>query len=158
MYSAFAKDYPSLARELVTELDIFSVSSNTPGKSTTAEAIWDTGATSSVITPSLMIRLNLIPVESEVVFGVNSQQTVDVVVVSIKLPNGVLIRNQKVAVCDIHSPPMEMLIGMDIIQRGDFSISNAGSKTLFSFVIPSIPDGVNLAEKAEALNTVKGNP
>ena len=158
MYFAFEKDYPSKVKELVTEIEVFPVSSNMPGNSTTTYGIWDTGATGSVITPSLMTRLNLIPVESKVASGVNSRQTVDVVVISIKLPNGVLIPNIKVAVCDIHSSPMEMLIGMDIIQLGDFSISNAGGTTLFSFVIPPCPDRVNLAEKAKALNTANANP
>jgi hypothetical protein len=45
-----------------------------------------------------------------------------------------------------------MVIGMDIIKKGDFAISNAENKTLFSFVIPPFPDKINLADKAEAAN------
>jgi hypothetical protein len=42
---------------------------------------------------------------------------------------------------------------MDIIQLGDFCISNVGGKTNFSFVIPSLPVSYNLAEEADKLNS-----
>jgi hypothetical protein len=41
---------------------------------------------------------------------------------------------------------------MDIIQLGDFHISNTGSRTLFSFVIPPLPEQFDLTRKADALN------
>jgi hypothetical protein len=42
---------------------------------------------------------------------------------------------------------------MDIIMLGDFSISNgADEKTLFSFVIPSFTDKIDLFEKAVLIN------
>jgi hypothetical protein len=98
-----------------------------------------------------MSQLNLIPIDTKVVHGINSKQTVDVVAISIKLPNGLLIPDIRVFVCDIPSP-IDMLIGMDIIQLGDFHISNTRSRTLFSFVIPSLPEPFDLAQKADALN------
>jgi predicted aspartyl protease len=116
-------------------------------------AIWDTGASQTVITHRLMSKLNLIPIETKEVYGINSKQTVDVVLISIKLPNGLLIPDIRVFVCDIPSP-IDMLIGMDIIQRGDLHISNTGNRTLFSFVIPSLPEQFDLTQKADALNNL----
>jgi len=150
MYNAFAKKYPTLTPDLNTDIEVFPVSSvNHQGA--TAYAIWDTGASQTVITHRLMSRLNLIPIETKLVHGVNSKQLVDVVAISIKLPNGFLIPDIRVFVCDIPSP-IDLLIGMDVIQMGDFHISNIGGHTLFSFVIPSLPKQLDLAQEANALN------
>ena len=35
---------------------------------------------------------------------------------------------------------IDVLIGMDIINRGDFAVSNRNGKTMFSFRIPSMSD------------------
>jgi hypothetical protein len=45
-----------------------------------------------------------------------------------------------------------MLIGMDIMMRGDSLISNGGGETLFSFVIPSFPEKMDLHTKALEAN------
>jgi hypothetical protein len=52
------------------------------------------------------------------------------------LPNGVQIQTE-VTSCDSLGN-CDALIGMDIITLGDFSISNYGKKTTFSFRIPSV--------------------
>jgi hypothetical protein len=48
------------------------------------------------------------------------------------LPNQLL--SDRVTVSEIQG--VDMLIGMDIIQLGDFSISNFEKKTVFTFAIP----------------------
>jgi predicted aspartyl protease len=151
MYNAFTKEYPILAADLNTDVEVFPVSSAAPHQGTVVYAIWDTGASQTVITHKLMDKLNLVPIETKLVHGINSKQTVDVVAVSIKLPNNLLVSDVRVFVCDIPSP-IDMLIGMDIIQQGDFHISNTGSHTLFSFVIPPLPERVDLGQKADELN------
>jgi predicted aspartyl protease len=151
MYNAFAKEYPALALDLNTDVEVFPVSSTIPHQGIVVYAIWDTGASQTVITHRLMTKLNLVPIETKLVYGINSKQTVDVVAISIKLPNSLLIPDVRVFVCDIPSP-IDMLIGMDIIQQGDFHISNTGSRTLFSFVVPPLPEQVDLVQKAKELN------
>lgn len=42
--------------------------------------------------------------------------------------------------------PPRILVGMDIIQQGDFLISNANGKTTFSFCLPSLKDQIDLLE------------
>jgi len=150
MYNAFVKKYPSLAFDLHTDIEVFPVSS-VSHQGTTAYAIWDTGASQTVITHRLMSQLHLIPIETKLVHGVNSKQLVDVVAISIKLPNGYLIPDIRVFVCDIPSP-IDILIGMDIIHLGDLHISNTGGHTLFSFVIPPLPEQYDLTQQADALN------
>ncbi|GHV88626.1 hypothetical protein AGMMS50267_09860 [Spirochaetia bacterium] len=123
MYSAFEKEYPGRAPDINTEIEVFPVSSSIPDAGTNVYAIWDTGANQTVITHRLMTKLNLIPIESETVFGINSKQTVDIVVISLKLPNGLFIPDIRVFVCEI-PVPIDILIGMDIIQLGDLHIAN----------------------------------
>jgi hypothetical protein len=45
-----------------------------------------------------------------------------------------------------------MLVGMDIIRLGDFSISNGAGKTMFTFVMPPFENKTDLYEKAIAVN------
>ena len=52
------------------------------------------------------------------------------------LPNHVRINNVSVFVLDLYE--CDLLIGMDIIRFGDFSVTNHSGQTQFSFRIPSI--------------------
>jgi hypothetical protein len=74
MYYSFAKNYTTCTNKLITKITLFDALS--PKNPVIANAIWDTGATQSVITTELKISLNLIPVSSKLVFGVNSKQYV----------------------------------------------------------------------------------
>lgn len=49
------------------------------------------------------------------VYGVNSQEEVNVYLVDIGLPNKVLIPGVVVMECNLNSPGIDILIGMDII-------------------------------------------
>lgn len=119
---------------------------------TDVKAIWDTGATHSVITPPIVARLNLLPIGKRRVFGVNSSDIKDVFVVDIVLPMGVRVVDVQVTESDINSGDIEALIGMDIIQAGDFAISNGPGKTIFSYCIPPHRNPVDLVAKSNAVN------
>ncbi|WP_428045652.1 SEC-C metal-binding domain-containing protein [Candidatus Avelusimicrobium fimicolum] len=102
---------------------------------TAANAIWDTGATSSLITPKIANALQLLPFQKAKVSTPSGSHDADVYLVTLYLPNKVIVPNIKVlsgvpANCD-------MLIGMDVIGLGDFAVSNYGGKTTFSFRVPS---------------------
>jgi len=66
-----------------------------------------------------------------------------------KLPNLVEVKNTNVTVCNLVKD-VDLLIGMDIIQLGDFSISNGKGKTLFTFAMPPFDDKTDLYDKAIA--------
>jgi hypothetical protein len=151
MYYSFAKNYTTCANRLITKITLFEALP--PKNPVIVNAIWDTGANQSVIAIELKTSLNLIPVSSKLVFGVNSKQYVDIVTASIKLPNDLYLQRKRFYVCSL-PPGVDMLIGMDIIQLGDFHISNAGGKTHFSFVIPSLPQTYSLVEEADRLNGI----
>lgn len=60
-------------------------------------------------------KFNLIPMDKTTVYGVNSQEEVNVYLVDIGLPNKVLIPGVVVMECNLNSPGIDILIGMDII-------------------------------------------
>lgn len=99
-------------------------------------ALWDTGSTMSVISSELAKELNLDPsgqIEAETAGG---KYITNKYILSISLPNRLNIENIVVSSGKL-MPGIDLLIGMDIIGLGDFSISNVDNKTVFSFRFPS---------------------
>ena len=142
---AFKKEYSNLPLKLITEAELYEVSQLK--KIIKVRALWDTGAMLSAITPEVAQSLNLIPFNRVKVNSINNISMADMVKVSIKLPNLVVINNTNVSVCNLVKD-VDLLIGMDIVKLGDFSISNGEGKTLFTFVIPPFDDKTDLYEKA----------
>ena len=153
---AFKTEYPHLSFQLITEAEVHDASN--PNKKSKVTALWDTGAMLSAITPKVARNLNLIPINRIKVNGINNFSMADVVEISIGLPNKVMVDDVDVTVCGLVKN-VDLLIGMDIILLGDFSISNSEGKTLFSFVIPPFENKTDLYEKALAVNkrNIKGN-
>ncbi|MDR0289479.1 MAG: retropepsin-like domain-containing protein [Treponema sp.] len=149
MYYSFSEKYAAPTNKLITETTLLGA---LPQKDfLKVRAIWDTGATHSVISNKIKEQMKLIPISSKLVYGVNSKQYVDIVAASIKLPNDLVIDKNRFYVCNLPSG-IDMLIGMDIIQLGNFHISNTDGKTQFSFVVPPLPSLYDLAEEAQKLN------
>jgi predicted aspartyl protease len=149
---AFKQDNPCLCFRLLTEAQVFGISDSPIRKGTKVTALWDTGATVSAITPDLAKIMNLVPVSRTKVIGVHGQiKGVDVAKVSIGLPNMVMVNEVNVMICELNQG-FDLLIGMDIILIGDFSISNGEGKTLFSFAIPPFENKTDYYEKAIAVN------
>jgi hypothetical protein len=99
-------------------------------------AIWDTGATSSVITKRVSDELRLKTTGFSVMKHAGGEDEVPMHIVNIGLPNKVGF--EFVSVSEGKIPDADVLIGMDIITQGDFIITNTEGKTTFSFRIPSI--------------------
>lgn len=98
-------------------------------------AIWDTGATATVITQKVVDACGLQPTGMTMVRGVNSMGQSETYLVSIMLPHGVGFPQVKVTKGNL-GDDLDVLIGMDIITQGDFSITNKG-RSIFSFRVPS---------------------
>jgi hypothetical protein len=98
-------------------------------------AIWDTGATGSVITQKVVDALGIKPIGLTLVHGANSSDTCEVYLVDIMLPSKVGMRGVRVTKSNLVGA--DALIGMDIITNGDFHISNVGGVTVMSFRVPS---------------------
>lgn len=107
-------------------------------ESVTIQAIWDTGATGSVITADVAAALSLAPISQTKVHTASGEDICNVYLVNITLPNGVTVEGVRVTEGKITGA--QALIGMDIIAIGDFAITHPDGKTQVTFRIPSIAD------------------
>lgn len=112
------------------------------GQETSTMGLWDTGATGSAITQSAAQRLGLIPVAMTEVRGVHGTETVPVYNVILILNNeniSIPVRvTEGKAVSFSAEGDADILVGMDIITKGDFCISNFEGKTVMTFRFPSL--------------------
>ena len=99
--------------------------------------IWDTGATSTVITQCVVDDLGLKPISMTSVSTASGKTQAEVYVITLRLPNSVVIKDLPVTKGDLGESPHHMLIGMDVIGQGDFAVTNCQGKTMFSFRMPS---------------------
>jgi hypothetical protein len=148
---AFRIEYNNIVRALRTDVTLFAVSAPPPNKVMVVNAIWDTGATDSVITPNIAQQLSLFGVDTVNIAGVNSEGPAQVSLVHIGLPNSVLVPSRRVTIAKIGGGA-DMLIGMDIISLGDFLICNADKKASFSFVMPPFPEKPDWVERSGNVN------
>lgn len=98
-----------------------------------AEGVWDTGATSSVIDRKLAEKLGLKEVNYGTSYTANGIIDTKVYYLSFCLPDGGIVPDLLVSDGNL---PYDLLIGMDVITKGDFHISNDGN-TIFTFRMPS---------------------
>lgn len=98
-------------------------------------AIWDTGATSSVITQAVVDDCGLAPTGMTNVYSVHGSRQAETYLINIRLPNDVTFVGLRVTKGDFKDA--DILIGMDVISRGDFAVTSPGGTTKFSFRTPS---------------------
>lgn len=101
------------------------------------KAIWDTGATGSVVTSKVAEQCGLKPIGMTEVHTANGSRISKVYYINMVLPNQVGFHNIKVTEGSIGGD-VEVLIGMDIITTGDFALTHKDKKTTFSFRWPSV--------------------
>ncbi len=116
-----------------------------------AKGLWDTGCTGAAISSSLVQRMGLIPsgvTRNHHAGGVDDNART--YIVDLYLPNNVRVTD--VPVVEVVSMgDWDVLIGMSVINLGDFSITNVGGKTVFSFRFPSIKT-IDYVIEANSLN------
>jgi len=128
--NAITYRFNGTARKIITPIGV-SMPNGNPLEFT---AVWDTGATNSIITTDVAKRLNLCPEGSIVVNGVTGSMSVDTYLVTFTLPNG-YSKDVFTASCS-EAIGCDVLIGMDIISIVDFAITRGSYGTTFSFKIP----------------------
>ena len=130
------------AREtgIVHELRIpvfVAATGDTIDKNITLSAIIDTGATNCAITSKAAQKIGALPIGMIDVSGVHGVDNVQLYAIDMLLPSDIFL--QDVQACDMdNSVACDVLIGMDVLVRGDFCLTNFQGKTTFSFRIPSL--------------------
>jgi hypothetical protein len=100
-------------------------------------ALWDTGATSTVISSSVITALRLPTLGKVNVWGVGGPSRTTLHVIDLWLPNLIIIPKLQVTMGFLGND-IDVLIGMDVIGKGDFAVSNYNGKTAFTYRIPSL--------------------
>lgn len=143
---AFKIKYDNIINELTTDVHIFDFEKK---NNHLFKAIWDTGATHSVITKAVVDKLNLKPTGVAEIHAVNNKKDCHTYVINLRLPNRLMIPKLNVAMVDVHGS--DLLIGMDVISTGDFSISNHGITT-FCYSSPPHYNEIDLVARANEIN------
>ena len=102
-----------------------------------ALAQWDTGATNTCISEEIAKKYNLKPISYAQSKTPSGKLTSPIYFIDIVLNNEVVFTNWAVMGSKIGEQGIDILIGMDVISKGDFAISNYNGTPQFSFRIPS---------------------
>jgi DNA-binding sugar fermentation-stimulating protein len=148
-HSTLSYDFENRQNRFIIPVQIHSVPFNSM-LSVSANALWDTGAMMSAITPEIRDKLKATAVNRKKIAGIHTAQEVDIVAITIELPNRVVKKSIEVAVCNMTSN-IGMILGMDIISLGDFALSNGNDQTLFSFAVPPYQDKIDFSKRQHEL-------
>lgn len=148
-----------IAREIITPIRIKSSSllSSVPQIFHNTKAIWDTGATNSVISSTLAKEMGLIPIGKANTIGVHGQNVVDRYLVDVEIMQKVIIVNLEVSsgIVGPDGNQIGFLVGMDIIAQGDFALTMENRKSVFTFRFPSKNQAIDFVkmdtEKTETI-------
>ena len=136
--SAFTNSFAGLSALLQSQVTIglaFNPDHSAPKPQTLFDAIWDTGATASAISERVVKKCGLKPTSITEVNTAGGLVYCDTYLVSIGLPNNVGFPEMRVTEAPLVG--IDVLIGMDIILRGDLVVTNYQGKTVFSYRTPS---------------------
>ena len=157
-FRAFTTSGKGLLRVLQNKVEITAgfdpnkTPANRQASFKTFTAIWDTGATGSAITQKVVDQCGLKPTGMIRTCHADGEVRAEVYRVNILLPNKVAFSN--VRVTKLRLAGSDALIGMDIINYGDFAVTNTEGQTIFSFQIPSI-QRIDFVKAAIARNPAK---
>jgi predicted aspartyl protease len=101
-------------------------------------ALWDTGATHSVISKRVVDTLGIKHEGFIPIAHANGIDEVLIYHVGLVLPSGIAFPMPNAAQTELTG--IDVLIGMDITNRGDFAVTNRNGKTMFSYRFPSMTD------------------
>jgi len=139
--STYRAEFDGVVRELKTEAVVSVCEDFGDRKAPPVRlvALWDTGAYSSVISDKVISALGLVPVNHMRACGVNGWYDTPVYVIDLMLPNKIKVTGLCVSRGDLITS--DMLIGMDIMSKGDFKLTNA-DKTCFTIRVPAEAESV----------------
>lgn len=146
-FLAFTVKYSGYANRIITPVRITTAfdPSTTPqeeirqyeASAYDSKALWDTGATNSVVTEATVAALGLVPIGNVLVNHAGGCSTKNRYLINVLLPNKVAVAGVMVSDMPENTGDFGILIGMDIISQGDLSISNVNNLTCMSFRIPA---------------------
>ncbi len=113
------------------------------GSMMSVKALWDTGVTQSCISYEIVKMIEPKRISKSKVASVEKAVTEEIFAISVALSDEITFRDVAVKATDLTEKDADMLIGMDIIARGDFEVRNLHGITQFAFRIPPKNEPIN---------------
>lgn len=136
----FQTQIPASGLRIITELQLMpahKLEETVSPYEIQCRGLWDTGAQGSTIKDSLAQELGLPCIGQQKMRGAGGRYTAKKYLAGLKLPNNTVIPSIPLSGFPGYDD-FEMLIGMDIILRGDFLVSCEKGTIHFSFQFPSV--------------------
>lgn len=142
-YHAFTQKYPGITNRIITPVHVaagFDPANPPPNpKFISVSALWDTGASQSVVTATTAKTLGLVEVGKSLVHHAGGKGLASTYVVNFLLPNQVGMPGVLVSECtDPEHNQFGAIIGMDIIMAGDLAITNHNGSSWVTYRNPSV--------------------
>ena len=138
-FQALTVRFSGRSPRLITPAEIFPAfdpATTAPTQGRVYQALYDTGATNSAVSPRVVVDLQLPSIRACTVGVGGGSITTTSHLVNIGLPNHVMFGMAQVAKM-ILPGGVDVVIGMDILGLGDFAVTHQDGKTMFSFCVPS---------------------
>ena len=133
-HSSLVYTYPDIVKRIHTPVYVYTTYLNQDlSDSHKHIAVWDTGATITGISENIVDKYHLLPLSTSSTSTPGGEIESPVYVIDLVLPGKIM--NTTVLARGLHLTDCDLLIGMDIISLGDFSISNRDGKTKFTFQV-----------------------
>jgi len=132
--NSFAINYNSEIGEIIVNISAFNQKT---GIGMNLKALWDTGANCCVISENIAKKLKLPNIAEVQMKHANGIAIVKTHMLSLMLPNNILFKDIRAMSCKpIHS--FDMIIGMNVISKGNMYIIHNKAGIKFSFKYPPI--------------------
>ncbi len=119
-------------------------------------AIWDTGATNSVLSKDIISKFNLKSTGKTIVHGVHGKKEVNTYIIDIVI-NKIIFKEINVTEGVFVSKDINFLVGMDLIASGDFALTcnkDTDNKTCntFSYRYPPLFKPIDFVKEINRYN------
>lgn len=137
MITAFTHPCEGIVNRICIDC-IISLPNDESSETEELKALWDTGAMATCISDARAKQMGLVQVDTTQVLGANNVPfDAPVYVVRVRMGDFIIPAN-KVIGLPMKDAGHEMIIGMDIISRGDLTITNSQGRTVLTFREPSL--------------------
>lgn len=136
--SFIVSHYNELHKALESYIDIGG-----EGSMMSVKALWDTGVAQSCVSYDIVKMIEPKRISKSKIASAERTLIEEVFSISVSLSDEITFRDVAVKATNLNEKNADMLIGMDIISRGDFEIRNLHGITQFAFRIPPKNEPIN---------------
>jgi hypothetical protein len=124
---------------LISAVDVAPMDDTRPAderRAVRCNAVWDTGASITCVSRRIACKLSLKLYEKMDVHTGGGLSRNPPCIISLSLPNGIRLDGIVALAMNIDENDFDVIIGLDVIGKGDFAVSGFGGETVFSYRHP----------------------